>query len=182
MAEKKEVRQLAEMVNRTIRWIGALLTPVVLFTALPAYAAVGARLFFSEKFLGGGVWQYDFTLSNIATEPGLDLYLLSLSLATGGSYDVNSLPSGWDFTAVYDLLNGLLTLDLFSLWPGPPPDGSDIPPGGSLSGFIVRFDTWIGPVPFTATFANPVDPGNPLTFSGNSRSLGYRVYLPTVIK
>jgi hypothetical protein len=51
-----------------------------------------------------------------------------------------------------------------------------------VSGFLFEFDTQIGPIPFTATFINPADPTNPLTFAATSESMGYGVYLPVVVK
>jgi len=72
--------------------------------------------------------------------------------------------------------------ELFSLTPGTPPGGSDIPPGSSLSGFLFQLDTQIGHVPFAATFVNLADPNDPLIFNGTSEPVGYRVYLPMVLK
>jgi hypothetical protein len=66
--------------------------------------------------------------------------------------------------------------------PGAPPDGSDIPPGSSLSGSLLQFDTRIGQVPFTAIFVNPIDPNDSLIFDGTSEPAWYRVYLPMVLK
>jgi hypothetical protein len=79
-------------------------------------------------------------------------------------------------------VNNAGSFELFSLIPGPPPGGSDIPPGSSLSGFLFRFDTRAGPVSFTVTFVNPADPNDPLIFNGTSESAAYRVYLPMVLK
>jgi hypothetical protein len=66
--------------------------------------------------------------------------------------------------------------------PGTPPAGTDIPLGETLSGFLFRFETRIGPGPFTAIFVNPADPNDPLIFNGTSEPAGYRIYLPMVLK
>jgi hypothetical protein len=68
--------------------------------------------------------------------------------------------------------------ELFSLSPGAPPGGSDIPPGSSLSDFLFQCDTRIGPIPSTVTFVNSVDPNDPLIFPGTGEPAGYRDYLP----
>ena len=72
--------------------------------------------------------------------------------------------------------------ELFSLTPSAPPVGSDLPPGSYLSGFLFRFGTRVGPVPFTATFVNPANPDDPLIFNGTSEPAGYRVYVPMGLK
>jgi len=92
------------------------------------------------------------------------------------------LPSGWDYFSSWDPVDKTGAVELLSLTPGTPPGGSDLPPGSSLSGFLFRLDTRIGPVPFTATFINPADPNDSLIFSGTSEPVGYRVYLPMVLK
>lgn len=113
---------------------------------------------------------------------GANLYDLSFTVPSSGSFSVISIPSGWDYFSNWDPASKSGSFDLFSLTPGAPPGGSDIPPGFSLSGFLFQFDTRIGPVPFTAIFVNPADPGNPLTFTGTSEPTGYWVYLPLVVK
>jgi hypothetical protein len=155
---------------------------IILLFFLPGSSSAQAKLSFVEKALAGGAWQYEFTLSNTASVPGTDLYDLSFSFPSLGTFSVISLLSGWDFFSSWDPVNKAGCFDLFSLMPGTPPGGSDIPPGSSLSGFLFQFDTRIGPVPFTATFGNPVDPNEPLIFSGTSEPAGYRVYLPMALK
>ena len=143
---------------------------------------IQAKLSFVEKALAGGGWQYEFTLSNTASVPGTDLYDLSFSFPSSGTFSVISLPSAWDYFSSWDPVIKAGSFHLFSLLPGAPPGGTDIPPGFSISGFLLQFDTRIGPVPFTATFFNPTDPENPLIFDGTSEPVGYRLFLPLVAK
>ena len=89
---------------------------------------------------------------------------------------------GWNYFSSWDPVSKAGAFELFSLMPGAPPGGSDTPPGSFLSGFLFRFDTRIGPVPFTAIFVNPSDPSDPLIDNGNSEPAGYRVYPPMVLK
>jgi hypothetical protein len=154
---------------------------IVLLFFLPGTSSAQAKFSFIEKALAGGSWQYEFTLSNTASAPGADLYDLSFTFPSSGAFSVISLPSGWDYFSTWDPVNKAGAFELISLTPGPPPGGSDIPPGFSLPGFSFRFDTQIDPVPFTATFVNPGDPGNPLTFSGTSEPAGYQLYLPLLM-
>ncbi len=149
---------------------------------LPGTLAAQAKFSFVEKALAEGSWQYEFTLSNTVSVPGTDLYDLSFTFPSSGAFSVISLPSGWDYFSSWDPVNKAGSFELFSLMPGASPGGSDIPPGSSLSGFLLQFDTRIGPVPFTAAFVNPADPNEPLIFNGTSEPAGYRVYLPMVLK
>jgi hypothetical protein len=74
------------------------------------------------------------------------------------------------------------SFELFSLTPGTPPGGPDLPPGSFPFGFLFRFKTRTGPIPFTAAFVNPKDPNDPLIYNGTGEPAGYRVYLPMVLK
>jgi hypothetical protein len=154
---------------------------IILLFFLPGTLAAQAKFTYVEKAQPGD-WQYEFTLSNTASVPGADLYDLSFTFPSSGTFSVISLPSGWDYFSSWDPVSKAGAFELFSLTPGAPPVGSDIPPGSSLSGFLFQFDTRIGPVPFTATFVNPADPDDPLIFSGTIEPVGYRVYLPMVLK
>jgi hypothetical protein len=154
---------------------------IALLLFLPGSSSAQAKLSFVEKALAGGGWQYEFTLFNTASVPGTDLYDLSFSFPSSGAFSVISLPSGWDYFSGWDPVAKTGSFELFSLMPGAPPGGTDIPPGSFLSGFLFQFDTRIGPVPFTAIFVNPVDPNDPLIYNGTSEPAGYRLFLPRLM-
>jgi hypothetical protein len=153
---------------------------IILLFFLPGTLAAQAKFSYVENVLPGE-WQYEFTLSNTASGPGINLYDLSFTFPSPGTFSVISIPAGWDYFSSWDPLNKAGSFELISLTPGAPPGGSDIPPGSYLLGFNFRFDSRIGPIPFTAIFANPSDPDDPLIFFGTSEPAGYRLFLPRLM-
>lgn len=138
-----------------------ILVSLGFYTGL-VYALPSAELSSSEISLGGGLWEYDFTFNNTSdavSDPGVDLYDVVLHFSTSANLITAILPSGWD------QISGTGFIDSTSQDPGEPPAGTDIPPGGSLSGFAFQFDTQIAQFPFDALLVNPDDPFNPFPFS-----------------
>jgi hypothetical protein len=130
-----------------------------------SWAIPSADFLYTETNLGGGMWQYDYTLFNISdqvADAGFDLYDVFFTFNTSAAFAVASVPTGWDW------LDGAGFADMYSLNPGAPPAGTDIAPGSSLSDFRFLFDYQAGVLPFDVTFANPVDPDNPAVFNGTS--------------
>jgi hypothetical protein len=102
-------------------------------------------LTYQEVSLSGGAWRYDYTVTN--TQASTDLFDLKFTIpvAPAGT----SVPVGWDFIA----FGG--SVETFSTNVGERPFGTDVRPGGSLSGFSFQFGQRLAqPVPFTATFSN----------------------------
>ena len=130
-----------------------------------ALAVPMAEFSYVETDLGGGMWQYDYTLFNTSdpvADAGFDLYDIFITFDPTATFTVAAIPAGWDW------IGGSGFADMYSLNPGAPPVGTDIAPGTSLSGFSFMFDYQAGSLPFDVTFANPVDPDNPAMYSGIS--------------
>jgi hypothetical protein len=126
--------------------------------AVPAAALPVAMVEYVETALGGGQFRYDYTVSNLTVEPGFDVYDFFLSFPETAALVTAAVPASWDAIA------GVGFVDAFSLAPNP--DGADIAPGTSLSGFRYVFDAPVDDLPFIAYFTNPADPGNPVLFEG----------------
>ena len=97
-----------------------------------AWSTPSAEVFFSETDLGGGLWRYDYALSNTSDpviDAGFDIFDFFLSFDTVELSDL-SAPADWDFIS-----DSSSFIDWFSLLPGPPPSGADVAPGTSLPGF-----------------------------------------------
>ena len=129
-----------------------------------AEAAPLASLVYVETNLGGGTFRYEYTLANETdplTDPGADIFFLTLAHAPDASLLASVLPSGWDS------ISGAGFADAFSLFPGAAPAGADIGPGEALA-FSFTFDASIGAVPFGVLFSNPVDGANPVRLDGTA--------------
>lgn len=126
-----------------------------------ALSVPSASFLYSETNLGGGSWQYDYTLYNTSIDLGFDLYEVAIDFSTSATFTVVSLPSGWDANT------GSGFIDTFSLNQGTPPDGTDIAPGASLSGFSFQLDYQAGNLPFLAYLTDPNNP-DPFSFIGNT--------------
>jgi len=110
---------------------------VFLFLNGLARAIPIAELTYVETDLGGGIWQYDYTVTNAAgpvVDAGFNLYDVFFTFDPAVTFTVASLPPDWD------AISGSGFVDVQSLAPGAPPVGADIAPGTSLSGFIFQFD------------------------------------------
>ncbi|MEW5802679.1 MAG: hypothetical protein AB1847_11325 [bacterium] len=147
-------------------FIGIFLAAALCSFTCIAWAIPSASLSYIETSLGGGTWQYDYTLFN-ASDPiadaGYDLYDLSLNFNPSYTYTVVQLPTGWDE------VDGAGFITAFSQNPGTPPVGTDIAPGEFLSGFTFQFDYQVGNLPFDVTIFNPSGP-DPIVYSGTSAS------------
>ncbi|MBI4686970.1 MAG: PEP-CTERM sorting domain-containing protein [Nitrospirae bacterium] len=108
-------------------------------------------------------------------DAGADLYDVTLYFNPLASFNVVSLPSGWDWTS------GAGFIDVFSINPGEPPIGTDIAPNSSLSGFGVEFDYRAGMLLFDASLVNPSDPDNPTIVNGETLPLNQSVPEPSTI-
>jgi hypothetical protein len=120
-------------------------------------------LTYSEISLGGGLWQYDYSAVNgldPVVKANFNLYDILFQFPSAPS--VLALPDGWDYVQIVN------SIESFSTVVGPPPDGTDIPPGQSLSGFSFQLTNQVGSIPFTFSFSNPTNPGQPLVFSGTA--------------
>lgn len=153
-----------------------LITPVNVM-AIPA-----AEFLYTETDLGGGWWQYDYTLYNTTSsvEGSYNIYDVGLYLDDFYDFQGISLPSGWDgIPAPWTDLSNTDFIYAYSLNPGEPPFGTDIPPGSSLSGFSFRIKHQAGDIPFDVLFTNPSDTPdcadtnscNPYYFEGTTRGV-----------
>lgn len=143
-----------------------------------ALAIPSAEFQYLETNLGGGMWQYDYTLFNTSdpvADAGFDLYDLFFTFNPAATFTVAAIPAGWDW------IGGSGIADMYSLNPGEPPIGTDIAPGSSLSDFRFLFDYQAGSLPFDATFVNPVDPDNPAMYSGISSPVTTPVPEPSTL-
>lgn len=137
-----------------------------LLLVLAASSAKAAPILnYTETDLGGGFFDVVFTAVNSfdpVARAGVDLYDIVFDFPVSGF--LLSLPSGWTLNPSSP---GTST-EAFSTFPGPPPIGTDIAPGQSLSGFEFFFETTLGDIPFTYSFTNPTQPDQPLILSGTS--------------
>jgi len=136
--------------------------------ARTAVASPIASVEYVETSLGGGLFQYDYSVHNLAdpaTDPadaGADLYWLTLIFSPSVSLVGATTPANWD------AIGGSGFVDLFSLVPGAAPAGADIGPGQLLSGFSVLLNGQIGSSAFQALFTNVADPFNPVISEGST--------------
>ena len=134
--------------------------------AVPAAAAPIATLDYVETALGGGLFQYDYTLHNLASpddpaDAGLDIWDLFLTFGDA-TLSSASLPPGWDMFGG----PGFDFFEAVSQVPGIPPVGTDVAPGASQGGFRLVFGSQVGALPFSVVFANPSGPEANLPYSG----------------
>ena len=147
--------------------IAAVTCVVAGFSPRSAAAAPIADVQYVATDLGGGLFEYDYTLSNLSdpvADAGFDAYDLFLTFSPAASIVDSSVPDGWD------VIPGAGFVDAFSLTPGASPLGTDVGPGQSLSGFDFTFDSSVGALPFQVTIANPVDPFNPVVVEGTAEA------------
>src|SRR3990170_380669 len=144
-----------------------LCVAAVLFSR-EAAAIPSADFRYAETSLGGGLWQYDYTLFNTSDpvlDAGYDVYDIFISFSSSSSYSILSYPAGWDPT-----FSGPGFIEVFSdPWGSPP--GQDVIPGASLAGFSFLFDYRVGDTYFEAYLTNPVDAFNPVIYNGTTSAL-----------
>lgn len=130
-------------------------------------AVPSADFLYSETDLGGGLWQYNYTLFNTSDpvlDAGLDVFDVTIDFSPGATFTLLSLPAGWSE------IDGAGFTETFSLNPGEPPAGTDIAPGTSLNGFSFQFDYQAGDLPFLAFLTNQDGP-DPIPFNGTTSSV-----------
>jgi hypothetical protein len=140
--------------------VGACLA--CLGSAPTADASPIASVDYVESSLGGGLFQYDYTVTSLSdpADAGEDIFWLTLSFASSISLVSDDTPVDWAVNG------GAGFIDAFSLAIGAAPVGADIGPGQHLGGFSFVLDGQIGSSAFQALFANPADPFNPTVFDG----------------
>jgi hypothetical protein len=153
-----------EMLRNCKQVLAAILVVMLVhLTGGGALAVPSASFNYLETALGGGSWRYDYTLTNLGTpgpDSGYSIYDIILFLDPVATASVLTVPAGWDYFV------GAGFVQSFSLNPGEPPLGTDVPPGAALPGYSFVFDYRAGNVAFDATFSNPLDPQNPVVISG----------------
>ena len=130
--------------------VGVFVVTLFTFLSGAAYAIPSAEFTYIETNIGGGIWQYDYTLFNTSdpiVDAGFDLYEVFFQFNHSATLSVISLPTGWAE------IGG---------------SGFEITFSTTLAGFSFQFDYQAGNLPFEATFTNPVDPFNPVVYSGTS--------------
>jgi len=116
------------------------------------WAAPGANIVYSETNLGSGLWQYDYTFSNVTTgDEAFELFMLVLYFDRQAKVTGLPLPDGW-----YDTRSGRnewegerLTTFMKTYTEDPI---YDIEPGNSLEGFSYIVDYQTGSLPYRAFF------------------------------
>ncbi len=138
-----------------------------------SYATPLADIRYQETDLGGGIWRYDYVLSNVADAgSGCDLYDVSIYFDPSAVFTGISLPNEWSS------IEGAGFSEVFSMNPGAPPIGSDIAPGTSLGGFSFQIDYRLGNANFEAYLTNPIDPPNPVLYSDNTAPINNLTPVP----
>lgn len=160
---------MTSVFRHVIQRVGIAVLISVAIGAGPASAAPIASLEYVETALGGGLFQYDYTLTNLAdpTDPddaGRDIWDLFVAVPEGTLTNLTT-PSGWD---LFGGGAGFDFLEAVSAIPGARPVGTDIGPGSSLGGFTLFFSQAVGSLPFSVTFANPSGPETNLVYDGLS--------------
>lgn len=151
-----------------LRWIRVGIAGVVCVVAIGGYtagAAPIAGLEYVETDLGGGQFQYDYTLSNGGdpiVDAGFDAYDVTIFFAATISPVSSTLPADWD------AIGGPGFVNTFSLVPGASAFGADVGPGQSLGGFSFILSGQIGRAAFQVLFANPADPSNPVVYNATT--------------
>ena len=142
-------------------YIILFVTAILVFAHGSSFAIPSADLSYSETDLGGGTWQYDYTVYNTSDDPGYDLFEVFLTFDPLATPSPTALPSDWDFRSGAGFFN------TFSLIPGAPPIGSDVAPGTSLGGFSFTTDYQLGDMGFDIYLFNPTEP-DPLVIYGST--------------
>ena len=135
-----------------------LIVSMLVFSSM-ALAAPNASILYNETDLGGGWWQYDYTVNN-TSDAGEYFYSMFLDFSSTVSEEGLALPSGWDGT-VWMGTNTTASVDTYST-----DLGNDLAAGSSLSGFNFKVNYQAGNVPYTAYFDDHA--GNTYTTTGTT--------------
>ncbi len=135
-----------------------LILSMLVFSSM-ALATPSASILYNETALGGGWWQYDYTVNN-TSDAGEYFYSMFLDFSSTSNEEGLALPSGWDGT-VWMGTNTTAYVDTYSTAPG-----NDLAAGSSLSGFSFKVDYQAGSLPYTAYFSDHADPENTYTTTG----------------
>jgi hypothetical protein len=139
--------------------------------AAPAAAVPIARFEYVETDLGGGRFQYDYTLFNDSdpmVDLGFDIFDVTVESATN-TFSNLVAPTGWDGFGGFD----------FAIFFAPV--GLEVAPGASLAGFRFEVDAQIGAIPFLVSFTNPGDPASPVAYRAVSAAAPSSVPEPTTL-
>lgn len=149
------------LIMKTSRAYTTILFVLAMLILQPSssFATCSADLSFIETALSGGLWQYDYTVSN-KSDPVYDLYDFSIGHNPQATISELAAPTDWEE------INDGGSVVFWSVFPGSPPTGADIAPGISLSGFSFAIDYRLGPTAFAASLTDPNDPFNPIIFTG----------------
>jgi len=139
-----------------------LVSLILLLLITPVYvmAIPSAEFLYTETDLGGGWWQYDYTLYNTTSLADGSYNIFDVGLYFDDFYDFEgiSLPSGWDGTpAPWTDLSNTDFINAYSLNLGVPPFGTDIQPDSSLSGFSFKIMHQAGDITFDVLLTLPTD-------------------------
>jgi len=133
----------------------------------PAWARPIAKMTYLETYLGTVPlpWQYEYIFSN--DSDGInDLYSVTFYLDSSVEFSPVAMPDGWAVIPPSDALTDFIFTT--STIEGTPPEGNDIAPGTSLSGFNFLFNEQVGDLVFLAYFTNPCCPSCPIQYAGTS--------------
>lgn len=134
------------------------------FSSAVSWAIPSAKALQQEIALGGDLWRYDYILHNTSDpieDDGYNLYDFFLNFSPTVTLSNILSPLNWD-----SISDSSSFIDWFSQVPGIPPDGADIAPGTSLSGFSFTSNTQLASLSFNAYFTNPI--GDPVLYTGSS--------------
>lgn len=154
-----------------MKWLNVTAAMAMLGTLLMvnsvALAVPSAEFRYVETDLQNGSWRYDYTLYNSAdplTDAGFNLFDAMITFDANATYTGVSTPTGCDNFA------GSGFTQILSQLPGIPQDGgTDLAPGGSLTGLSFILDYHAGNLGFDAYFSNPSGPdGFPVLYTGTT--------------
>jgi hypothetical protein len=141
----------------------ALAITLLLFLTPKAQAIPSVLATYEEINLGGGLWEYDYTLTNTSdpvADAGFNVYDFTLNFNPSATLTSMTGPSNWDIFS-----DSSSFIYWFSLIPGARPIGSDIAPGAALSGFNFTSDARLASLTFDVTITNPSNPEYPVVIS-----------------
>ncbi len=158
-------------IRRSLKFVVLTALFAMVWVHSAAAAPIGS-LEYVETALGGGLFQYDYILHNLAdpavdpADSGRDIWDVFIAFAEPTTVLVSaSSISGWNVLGGI----GFDFIEYFSTMPGASPLGTDIGPGASLE-FTLIFNQAVGSLPFSVTFTNPTGPEANVTFDGKTEA------------